>query len=68
MFKQKGLGCPVGSVLLGDKELINKALRVKKRCLWRHETSRFICGSRNIIALENHREDCWRNHFESQGK
>jgi len=28
----KGLGCPVGSVLLGDKELINKALRVR-RCL-----------------------------------
>jgi len=26
----KGLGCPVGSVLVGDKEIIQKALRVRK--------------------------------------
>jgi threonine aldolase len=26
----KGLGCPVGSVLVGDKEMIDKALRIRK--------------------------------------
>lgn len=26
----KGLGCPVGSVLVGDKETINRALRIRK--------------------------------------
>ncbi|ASV32483.1 threonine aldolase family protein [Maribacter cobaltidurans] len=49
----KGLGCPVGSVLLGSKENINDALRIRKIFGGGMRQSGFLAAA-GIYALDNH--------------
>ena len=48
----KGLGCPVGSVLLGDKETIHRALRVRKIFGGNMRQSGYLAAA-GIYALEH---------------
>lgn len=49
----KGLGCPVGSVLIGKKELIKKARRIRKVFGGGMRQAGFIAAA-GIYALQNH--------------
>ncbi|MEZ4811084.1 MAG: GntG family PLP-dependent aldolase [Allomuricauda sp.] len=49
----KGLGCPVGSVLVGNKKLIHEALRVRKILGGGMRQSGYLAAA-GIYALENH--------------
>ena len=49
----KGLGCPVGSVLVGDKETIHSALRIRKILGGGMRQSGFLAAA-GIFALDNH--------------
>ncbi len=51
----KGLGCPVGSVLIGKKELIKKARRIRKVFGGGMRQAGFIAAA-GIYALQNHIE------------
>lgn len=57
----KGLGCPVGSVLIGTKELINKARKQRKAWGggWRQAG---ILAAAGIFALDNHIERLKDDH------
>ncbi|MRH99733.1 threonine aldolase [Kriegella sp. EG-1] len=48
----KGLGCPVGSVLVGSKELIHKALRVRKILGGGMRQAGFLAAA-GLYALDN---------------
>jgi threonine aldolase len=48
----KGLGCPVGSVLVGDKEMIDKALRIRKILGGGMRQAGFMAAA-GIYALDN---------------
>jgi threonine aldolase len=48
----KGLGCPVGSVLLSDKETINRALRIRKIFGGNMRQSGYLAAA-GIYALHN---------------
>ncbi|MEL7268809.1 MAG: GntG family PLP-dependent aldolase [Bacteroidota bacterium] len=49
----KGLGCPVGSVLVGSQEIIDKALRVRKVLGGGMRQSGYLAAA-GVYALENH--------------
>lgn len=49
----KGLGCPVGSVLLGNKEFITKAKRIRKVFGGGMRQAGFLAAA-GIYALDNH--------------
>jgi threonine aldolase len=49
----KGLGCPVGSVLVGTKELIDKALRIRKVLGGGMRQSGYLAAA-GIYALDHH--------------
>lgn len=49
----KGLGCPVGSILLGNKSLINKARRFRKLMGGGWRQAGFLAAA-GIYALDNH--------------
>lgn len=49
----KGLGCPVGSLLLGDREFIREARRVRKRFGGGWRQAGFLAAA-GIYALDNH--------------
>ena len=49
----KGLGCPVGSVLIGDKNLIKKALRIRKVLGGGMRQAGYLAAA-GIYALDNH--------------
>lgn len=49
----KGLGCPVGSVLLGKKEHIDKALRIRKVLGGGMRQAGYLAAA-GIYALDNH--------------
>ncbi len=49
----KGLGCPVGSVLVGDKKTIDKALRIRKILGGGMRQSGYLAAA-GIYALDNH--------------
>ena len=57
----KGLGCPVGSVLVGSKKLIHDAIRVRKILGGGMRQAGFLaaCG---IYALDNHIERLAKDH------
>lgn len=57
----KGLGCPVGSVLLGDKETIKKALRIRKVFGGGMRQAGYLAAA-GIYALDNHRERLREDH------
>lgn len=57
----KGLGCPVGSVLLGDKETIKKAVRIRKVFGGGMRQAGYLAAA-GIYALDNHRERLREDH------
>ncbi|WP_435625529.1 threonine aldolase family protein [Flagellimonas sp.] len=61
----KGLGCPVGSVLAGDKALIDKALRIRKVLGGGMRQSGFLAAA-GIYALDNHLERLKEDHQKAQ--
>ncbi|HTD92502.1 MAG TPA: GntG family PLP-dependent aldolase [Chitinophagaceae bacterium] len=61
----KSLGCPVGSVLLGTKELIRKARRVRKVFGGGMRQAGFLAAA-GIYALEHHIERLSEDHIHAQ--
>ncbi|WP_298366563.1 GntG family PLP-dependent aldolase [uncultured Lutibacter sp.] len=61
----KGLGAPIGSVLLGTKEHIEKALRVRKLFGGAMRQSGYLAAA-GIYALDNHIERLAVDHTRAQ--
>ena len=61
----KGLGAPVGSILLGSKQHIAKALRVRKLFGGGMRQAGFL-ASAGIYALENHIDRLKEDHQKSE--
>ena len=61
----KGLGCPVGSILVGSEEKINKALRIRKVLGGGMRQSGYL-ASAAIFALENHIDDLKKDHIKAK--
>lgn len=61
----KGLGAPVGSVLAGSKNLISKALRLRKMMGGGLRQSGFLAAA-GIYALDNHIEKLKIDHENAQ--
>lgn len=57
----KGLGCPVGSVLVGDKKTMHKALRVRKVLGGGMRQAGFLAAA-GIYALDNHIDRLAEDH------
>lgn len=61
----KGLGCPIGSILLGTKTFIKKARRVRKVFGGGMRQAGFMAAS-GIYALENHVNRLKEDHDHAQ--
>jgi len=61
----KGLGCPVGSVLLGSKDFIAKALRVRKVFGGGMRQAGFLAAA-GIYALDHQRERLKEDHKKAK--
>ena len=61
----KGLGAPVGSVLLGDKDFIEKALRVRKVFGGGMRQAGYLAAA-GIFALENHIDRLALDHLHAK--
>lgn len=61
----KGLGCPVGSVLVGDKETIQRALRIRKVFGGGMRQAGYLAAA-GIYALDNHRERLEEDHVRAK--
>ena len=61
----KGLGCHVGSVLLGSKDFIAKALRVRKVFGGGMRQAGFLAAA-GIYALDHHRERLKEDHKKAR--
>ena len=61
----KGLGAPVGSVLLGTKEHIQKALRIRKRLGGAMRQVGYLAAA-GIYALDNHIERLAEDHKKAK--
>ncbi len=61
----KGLGCPVGSVLVGNKEAIAKALRIRKILGGGMRQAGYLAAA-GIYALENNIERLKEDHKKAK--
>ncbi len=61
----KGLGCPVGSVLVGNKEAIAKALRIRKILGGGMRQAGYLAAA-GIYALENNIERLEEDHKKAK--
>lgn len=61
----KGLGCPVGSLLLGTKDQMDKAIRIRKIFGGGMRQSGFLAAAA-IYALDNHIERLAEDHKKAQ--
>ncbi len=61
----KGLGAPVGSVLLGNKELISKATRIRKVLGGGMRQAGYLAAA-GIYALDNHVKRLSIDHLHAQ--
>ncbi|MCL5244753.1 beta-eliminating lyase-related protein [Cellulophaga sp. 20_2_10] len=61
----KGLGCPVGSVLVGSKEDIQRAIRVRKLFGGGMRQAGYLAGAA-IYALDNHIERLQEDHRKAK--
>ncbi len=61
----KGLGCPVGSVLLGSDAIIQKALRVRKVLGGGMRQAGYLAAA-GIYALDNHIERLAEDHKKAK--
>ena len=61
----KGLGCPVGSVLVSSKELISKAIRIRKILGGGMRQAGYLAAA-GIYALDHHRERLVEDHIKAK--
>ncbi len=61
----KGLGCPVGSVLLGSKEVMKEALRIRKVLGGGMRQAGYLAAA-GIYALDNHRKRLAEDHGKAR--
>ncbi len=61
----KGLGCPIGSLLLGTKEHMDKAMRIRKLFGGGMRQSGFLAAAA-IYALDNHIERLAEDHKKAE--
>jgi threonine aldolase len=61
----KGLGCPVGSLLLGKRDFIQEARRARKRFGGGWRQAGFLAAA-GIYALENHLERLAGDHLKAK--
>ena len=61
----KGLGCPVGSILVGSEKKINKALRTRKVLGGGMRQSGYL-ASAAIFAIENNIDDLKKDHIKAK--
>ncbi|NNC35695.1 MAG: threonine aldolase [Croceitalea sp.] len=61
----KGLGCPVGSVLLGSEELVHKALRIRKILGGGMRQAGYLAAA-GIYALDNHWKRMAEDHLRAK--
>ena len=61
----KGLGCPVGSILLGTREYIRKARRIRKVFGGGMRQAGFMAAA-GIYALDNHIERLQEDHHHAR--
>jgi threonine aldolase len=61
----KGLGCPVGSILVGDEQTITKALRIRKVLGGGMRQSGYLAAAA-IYALDNHRKELIFDHKKAK--
>jgi threonine aldolase len=61
----KGLGCPVGSVLVGSKQLIHDAIRIRKILGGGMRQVGFLAAA-GIYALDNHLDRLVEDHQKAQ--
>lgn len=61
----KGMGCPVGSVLVGSKEHIDKALRIRKVFGGGMRQSGFLAAA-GIYAMDHHIERLAEDHQKAE--
>ena len=61
----KGLGCPVGSVLVGDKEMIDQALRIRKILGGGMRQAGFMAAA-GIYALDHQIERLAEDHKKAK--
>ena len=61
----KGLGCPIGSVLLGKKELMEKSIRIRKILGGAMRQSGYLAAA-GIFALENNVKRLADDHLRAK--
>jgi len=61
----KGLGCPIGSILLGSKKHINKALRIRKLFGGAMRQVGYLAAA-GIYALDHHIERLAEDHSKAK--
>ena len=61
----KGLGCPIGSVLLGNKELMEKSMRIRKILGGAMRQSGYLAAA-GIFALENNIKRLADDHLRAK--
>ena len=61
----KGLGAPIGSALIGSKEMIDQALRVRKILGGGMRQAGYLAAAASY-ALENHRKDLNEDHKKAR--
>jgi threonine aldolase len=61
----KGLGCPVGSMLIGNKELIYEARRIRKM-LGGGMRQAGVLAAAGLYALEHHLGDIDKDHLKAK--
>lgn len=61
----KGLGCPVGSLLIGREKMMNKALRIRKILGGGMRQSGYLAAA-GIYALNNHLDRLVKDHQKAK--
>lgn len=61
----KGLGCPIGSILLGDKEFVKEARRIRK-ALGGGMRQAGIIAAAGLYALKNNIEQLSQDHHHAE--
>ncbi|WP_298902041.1 low specificity L-threonine aldolase [uncultured Psychroserpens sp.] len=61
----KGLGCPIGSVLIGDKELMQGALRIRKILGGGMRQVGYLAAA-GLYALDNHLDRLVDDHIKAK--
>ena len=63
----KGLGCPVGSALIGSKKDMEKALRIRKVFGGGMRQSGYLAAAA-LFALDNNRSGLKKDHLKAKEK